>query len=218
MKTETRKKILDSWIKWLADEANWASITDWCKSLDMILNVSDVTFECQHPIWHVAWSDWSKDWETGYKLASVLTVYLTCRKTCHNSKVSFDKISGVISAKPWGRPLPSHVFPSLPSPLPLEVSPLNPARIKFHFFFAASINLSTSMLMPAIINIHGSRALHNEGSSAPRCVPHWHCAQYGAVLRCILLLYSLPERIEQQNVAQYCVALLSVWILQLISM
>ena len=58
-------------------------------------------------------------------------------------------------------------------------------------FFTASINLSTSMLMPAIINIHGSRALHNEGSSAPRCVAHSHCAQ------CILLLYSLPERIER---------------------
>ena len=178
MKTETRKKILDSWIKWLADEANWASITDWCKSLDMILNVSDVTFECQHPIWHVAWSDWSKDWETGYKLASV---DLTCRKTCHNSEVSFYKISCVISAKPWGGPFPSHLFPSsLPFPL----------RSK-----------------PAIINIQGSRALHNEGSSAPRCVAHSRCAQYGAVLRCILLLYSLPERIERnmsRSTARHC--------------
>jgi len=91
------------------------------------------------------------------------------------------KISGVISAKPWVDPsLPISSLPSLPLPL----------RNK-----------------PAIINIHGSRALHNEGSSAPRCVAHSHCAQYGAVVRCILLLYSLPERIERnmsRSTARHC--------------
>jgi len=46
--------------------------------------------------------------------------YITCRKTCHNSEVSFDKISGFISAKPWGSTPP---LPSLPFPSPLRTKP-----------------------------------------------------------------------------------------------
>ena len=67
---------------------------------------------------------------------------------------------------------------------------------KISLLLTASINFSASndaMLMCVIINIHESRDVLNEDSSAPRCVAHSHCAPYGAILRCILLLYNRSE-------------------------